>query len=58
MTVYTKGRTSWDSKRLDGYALAHPEIAACRTVGAIRKHKDNKPMKSSSLEIRFWAKSR
>ena len=23
----------WDSKRLDGYALAHPEIAACRTVG-------------------------
>lgn len=33
MVVYAKGRTSWDGKRLDGYATAHPEITAFRTVG-------------------------
>lgn len=32
--VYTKGRTSWDTKALDGYAAAHPEIEKFKTVGA------------------------
>ena len=31
--VWSKGRVSWDSKKLDGYAAAHPEIAAFKTVG-------------------------
>lgn len=31
--VYTKGRVSWDTKALDGYATAHPEIASFRKVG-------------------------
>ena len=33
MAVWVKGRTSWDSKRLDGYAAAHPEIETFRSVG-------------------------
>ena len=33
MAMYVKGRTSWDSKALDGYALAHPEILSARKVG-------------------------
>lgn len=33
MAVWVKGRTSWDSKRLDGYAAAHPEIESFKTVG-------------------------
>jgi hypothetical protein len=33
MAVYAKGRVSWDQKLLDGFALAHPEIAAARKVG-------------------------
>ena len=33
MAVYAKGRTSWDGKRLDGYAAAHPEILAFRSEG-------------------------
>lgn len=32
--VYTKGRTSWDTKGLDGYAVAHPEIQTFRKEGA------------------------
>lgn len=32
--VYAKGRTSWDTKSLDGYAVAHPEILTMRTVGS------------------------
>lgn len=32
--VYSKPRTSWDSKALEGYAAAHPEIVAFRSVGA------------------------
>lgn len=32
--VYAKGRVSWDSKRLDGYAAAHPEIIEFRKEGA------------------------
>jgi hypothetical protein len=33
MAVYNKGRISWDSKGLAGYAVAHPEISAFRTDG-------------------------
>ena len=32
--VYTKGRVSWDTKALDGYAVAHPEVATFRKEGA------------------------
>src|SRR5512146_2680225 len=28
MAVWSKGRVSWDNKRLDGYAMAHPELLA------------------------------
>jgi len=31
--VYTKPRVSWDTKALDGYAAAHPEIVPFKTVG-------------------------
>lgn len=31
--VFTKGRVTWDSKYLDGYAKAHPEINEYRKVG-------------------------
>lgn len=31
--VYAKGRVSWDTKALDGYAVAHPEIKALRKQG-------------------------
>lgn len=31
---YVKGRVSWDTKALDGYSAAHPEIAQFKTVGA------------------------
>ena len=31
--VWAKGRTSWNSSGLDGYAIAHPEIVAFRKVG-------------------------
>ena len=31
--VYVKGRDSWDTKALDGYAAAHPEIIQFRTTG-------------------------
>ena len=31
--VYTKGRVSWDTKALDGYAAAHPELAQFKTEG-------------------------
>lgn len=33
MAVYAKGRVSWDTKSLDGYAAAHPEVAQFRKVG-------------------------
>jgi phage host-nuclease inhibitor protein Gam len=32
--VFTKGRVSWDTKALDGYAAAHPEITIFRKEGA------------------------
>ena len=31
--VFVKGRTSWNTKALDGYAAAHPEIEQFRTQG-------------------------
>ena len=33
MAVFSKGRASWDGKKLDGFAKAHPEIAEFKTVG-------------------------
>ena len=32
--VYSKGRTSWDTKALDGFCVAHPEVAQFKTTGA------------------------
>lgn len=32
--VFAKGRVSWDTRALDGYATAHPEIAQFRKEGA------------------------
>lgn len=34
MAVWSGGRVSWDDQALSGYALAHPEIAKLRKVGA------------------------
>ena len=31
--VINKGRVTWDSKLLEGYAVAHPEIKAARKEG-------------------------
>jgi hypothetical protein len=31
--VYVKGRTTWETKLLDGFAAAHPEILQFRKVG-------------------------
>lgn len=31
--VYYKARTSWDTKGLEGFAVAHPEIQAFRSYG-------------------------
>lgn len=31
--IYIKGRESWDSKRLDGFAAAHPEVLAFKKIG-------------------------
>lgn len=33
MAVWNKGRTSWDTKGLSGYAVAHPEILAFQKNG-------------------------
>lgn len=33
MAVFNKGRITWDSKGLDGYLVAHPEIKAFRKEG-------------------------
>ena len=39
--IFNKGRVTWDTKALDGYAVAHPELAGLRKVGepsvAVRK---------------------
>jgi hypothetical protein len=34
LAVYSKPRVSWDTKALDGYAAAHPEVARFRKEGA------------------------
>lgn len=31
--VWAKGRASWDTKALDGYGAAHPELMQFKTVG-------------------------
>lgn len=31
--VYASGRVSWDTKALDGYAAAHPEVSQFRKQG-------------------------
>ena len=31
--VFTKGRVSWDTKKLDGLMIAIPELAECRKEG-------------------------
>jgi hypothetical protein len=31
--IYAKGRVTWDGAKLDGYLIAHPELAAARRVG-------------------------
>lgn len=33
MAVYTKGRSSWDGKGLDGFAVAFPDILKFKKVG-------------------------
>ena len=33
MAVWNKGRVSWDTKSLDGYMVAHPEMTAFRKEG-------------------------
>jgi hypothetical protein len=33
MVVWSKGRTSWDTKSLEGYAKAHPELLVFKTEG-------------------------
>lgn len=34
MTVtWNKGRVSWNSKLLEGYAMAHPDILGARSIG-------------------------
>jgi hypothetical protein len=33
MAVYNKPRVSWDSKGLDGYMVAHPEVKVFRSEG-------------------------
>lgn len=31
--IYSKGRTTWDGTKLEGFAIAHPEINECKKVG-------------------------
>ena len=33
MAVWNKGRESWDTSKLAGYAVAHPELLALKSVG-------------------------
>lgn len=32
--VWSKGRVSWDTKKLDGLMIAVPQLAQCRSEGA------------------------
>ena len=42
--IYNKGKETWDSKILRGYAVAHPEILVAKKIGQptvyFRIHKD------------------
>ena len=44
--IYAAGRASWDTKALEGYAVAHPEILQFKKVGepsvSIREMKETK----------------
>jgi len=44
--IFTKGRTTWDTRALEGYAVAHPEIEKLRKIGepsvSIREVKETK----------------
>ena len=31
--IYTKGRVTWNTKGLDGYAMAHPTVRSFRSEG-------------------------
>lgn len=33
MAVFSKGRTSWDTRAMDGYIITHPELEQFRKVG-------------------------
>lgn len=33
MAMYNKGRVTWDTKKMEGFAIAHPELAALRKEG-------------------------
>ncbi len=33
MAIWNKGRASWDGKKLEGYAMDHPEILQAQKVG-------------------------
>lgn len=33
MAVYTKPRVTWDTKGIEGFSVAHPEINAFRKIG-------------------------
>ena len=33
LAIFQEGKTSWDTKALDGYAAAHPEVAAFKKKG-------------------------
>ena len=33
MAVWNKGRSSWDGKALEGFAMAHPEIRQAQSFG-------------------------
>jgi len=34
MAVYSKPATTWDGQKLQGYAVAHPEVLGCANVAA------------------------
>jgi phage host-nuclease inhibitor protein Gam len=34
LAVYVKGRTSWDSNKLDGVAMVIPQVAECKKIGS------------------------
>lgn len=33
MAMYNRGRVTWDTKKMEGFAIAHPELAALRKEG-------------------------